>query len=589
MVVLLAIVLPFETPVTRVGPVGLTTVEIALYMTLATWGVCTALAGVRKPRHLVRASEDAARSWLVRGAVGWITVVFASAAVAASHQAACVKFALRSLSGVFLFFATRSATRTREGRRWIVAALLAGGTLSALTPLIEVSLPGSDSFWEHFHEHGFDAYGLHRASGAFVYPTVGAMYWEALVPLVIVAPFAAGAGTRRARLVAVLVAAALFAAILATATRSALAGVVLTTAFIGLVTRRWNYPVARVALGALGMFVATCVITVLTSGTSSLVGQRLRFWNDDRWFRVEYRLSTTHATVGAGEALDAPMTLRNTGTLTWRREGPGATRLARHWYRIEGTTGREQLSEYDGDRTELPRSVAPGEQVEITTTGPAPRQEGEYRLALDLVEEGVTWFSEHGNEPASLRVLVVPGARAPADRPPIARMTPLRVPSRPALWRAAVMLWKSRPIFGVGPDNFRRLYEGVIATPDPAHPFTDERVHANSLYFETLADLGLAGLVALVVLAFAVASAVRQGVLSRDPGRLGVALALAAFFIHGLSDYFLEFTSSFGLFWLLAGLVAPADGAAEPGAVGRVPASSVRGATTFRVLLRSSS
>ena len=36
---------------------------------------------------------------------------------------------------------------------------------------------------------------------------------------------------------------------------------------------------------------------------------------------------------------------------------------------------------------------------------------------------------------------------------------------------------------------------------------------------------------------------------------LCVAVALAAFWLHGFVDYFLEFTPTYALFWLLAGLV----------------------------------
>ena len=42
---------------------------------------------------------------------------------------------------------------------------------------------------------------------------------------------------------------------------------------------------------------------------------------------------------------------------------------------------------------------------------------------------------------------------------------------------------------------------------------------------------------------------------------LGVAAALATYLLHGLLDYFFEFTPTYALFWLLAGmLVALAHG-----------------------------
>ena len=36
---------------------------------------------------------------------------------------------------------------------------------------------------------------------------------------------------------------------------------------------------------------------------------------------------------------------------------------------------------------------------------------------------------------------------------------------------------------------------------------------------------------------------------------IGLGAALLAFFLHGAVDYFMEFTPTYGLFWLIAGLL----------------------------------
>ena len=51
------------------------------------------------------------------------------------------------------------------------------------------------------------------------------------------------------------------------------------------------------------------------------------------------------------------------------------------------------------------------------------------------------------------------------------------------------MAWREHPLLGLGPDNFRRAYNRYLGLRRP-----DERLHANNLYFETLASLGLAGI-----------------------------------------------------------------------------------------------
>ena len=86
--------------------------------------------------------------------------------------------------------------------------------------------------------------------------------------------------------------------------------------------------------------------------------------------------------------------------------------------------------------------------------------------------------------------------------------------------------------------------------------YTDARIHANSLYFETLADLGAFGALALLGLAVSLALATRDAIRKKDALYLGLSFAAGLFFVHGASDYFLEFTPTFGLCWMLLGLVA---------------------------------
>ncbi len=54
------------------------------------------------------------------------------------------------------------------------------------------------------------------------------------------------------------------------------------------------------------------------------------------------------------------------------------------------------LVEYDGLRTPFPRPLEPGGTLELAVRLAAPAVAGRYLLELDLVEEGVTWFSAAG-------------------------------------------------------------------------------------------------------------------------------------------------------------------------------------------------
>jgi O-antigen ligase len=135
-------------------------------------------------------------------------------------------------------------------------------------------------------------------------------------------------------------------------------------------------------------------------------------------------------------------------------------------------------------------------------------------------------------------------------------------------------MWREHPWLGVGPDNFRRVYGGYLRRPDP-----DTRLHANNFYIETLATLGAAGLVALAGVMVALAGAVRRA--GRDPRAgvmaLGIGGGMAAYAVHGTLDYFLEFTPTYGLLWLLAGMiVALAGQSPEAGPAAGAPADAGR-------------
>ncbi len=132
---------------------------------------------------------------------------------------------------------------------------------------------------------------------------------------------------------------------------------------------------------------------------------------------------------------------------------------------------------------------------------------------------------------------------------------------RRTLWRGALAAFRAHPVLGIGPDNFRHLSGEYLGRTD-----TDPRMHANSLYFETLADLGALGALAFAALVVAFAAAARRAV--RAPATrlwaLGFGVALGTYLLHGALDYFLEFTPTYALFWLLAGtLVALATPAGE--------------------------
>jgi phosphoglycerol transferase MdoB-like AlkP superfamily enzyme len=119
--------------------------------------------------------------------------------------------------------------------------------------------------------------------------------------------------------------------------------------------------------------------------------------------------STTHAfsVTGGGDARifflnrerEVPLRLRNDGFVTWIPEE--RFKFSYHWL----SPGSEPVDE--GFRTRLPTEVAPGDAIAIRARVKNLPPPGIYRLQWDLVQEGVTWFSEKDRTPEPARWVVV--------------------------------------------------------------------------------------------------------------------------------------------------------------------------------------
>ena len=209
-----------------------------------------------------------------------------------------------------------------------------------------------------------------------------------------------------------------------------------------------------------------------------------------------------------------------------------------------------------------------------------PARPGRYVLAWDLLQNHVAWCSTRGAALGQTEVEVVAGAVTLPVQPlppplPASALTAAQSRAQVArltLWRAAWRLWRQHPWLGVGPDNFRFWWGDALGLVDWRPAGQPPVLHSNSLYVEILVTLGLAGAVCFAWLLLSLGrrvlnllkrllahAAVNDVAANRDRGLnwlLGLSATVIVFLAHGLFDYFLEFTPTYLLWWMVVASLA---------------------------------
>lgn len=548
---ILAFSLPYELerPLLSIGPLAFTNVELLLGIVLLAAVIAFPTQSPARPPQ----------SWIWLG-LWFLLAMVLSVAFAPNDQGNAAKAALRTLSGLLLVLAVPRLAVTPGQRRMVAWALLAGSLLAVTIGLVE-SLAGYDFGWLRLWRAEPTVAGpFLRLSGPYDYANQAAMSIEATLPL-LVAGLAGALAARRWGWSAGLVAGLLVfiqAAVL-TFSRASFVTLSLVAAMMaGLLLVRSASGSTRRRLAML--WGATAAAVLLAVGANWLFGStfrmRLQSDVDTGWYRVTIAAPAVLKLSADGTAV-VPITLTNTGTLTWRRNGTNRFNLGMRWQPAD--TGRELAAR---PRWPLSADVPPGGSVTLEVIVRAPIQEGDYRLIWDVVHENVTWFGAKTQQETATTVIVTGNAEPRPGGGQLASETtlPLQfdqpIPGRRALWGVALRLVQAHLLTGLGPDNYRLSYGETLNTIQGTDTVWNDTIHSNNWYLETLVSFGLfGGLPFLLWLGLLGLDIVRTALRpSADAWRQAAGAGLLAFMIHGLLDYFLLFNATALLFWMLAAL-----------------------------------
>lgn len=544
LLLVLALTLAFEhtRPWVTVGPIVLTNVESAVLLTIIFWLLARMFGGrsIMLPRQI----------WLP-GLV-WLAGLTLSTLLAPSFHDQAFLFMGRVLAGVIIALITFNVVTTRERRLAIIVAMVSGAILVAVLGLAEgFGVEPLVAWLDGFKVSPTRVGDVLRVSSTLSYATITAMVLEMILPLLLVLFLLARRSAVRVLLAAGVV--LILATHVLTLSRAGVISLLAALTLMAFVGWRRRRPALIAAAASTAFLLLVLVALVLVGKPTTRL--RLTTETEQAWYQVRYDVKET-VSAAPGQQVLVPVIVTNTGERSWLPDGEFFFSLSYHLHDDEG-----QTVTYDGLRSPLPGIVAPGESASIEGLIRAPEEPGRYTVEWDMVQESVTWFSWKDAPTFTTDLLVKAGQPthgaeiAVSPSPTDVRVTN-PTPGRLELWRAALQMAVDRPILGVGPDNFRWQYGAYAGLEE-----WDTGIHANNLYLEWLAGTGIVGLLAFLWFSWRLAR-LALAHQSDQAGEttwlltLGLVAGLLTWYVHGVFDFFYEFTPTYVAFWLLVGLLA---------------------------------
>jgi hypothetical protein len=127
-------------------------------------------------------------------------------------------------------------------------------------------------------------------------------------------------------------------------------------------------------------------------------------------FKAQVTIVSPPAKLRAGEKVVVQIKIKNASNVQWWARGAPVNTSSSNkfyiaagdrWLKADGSV----LTDMDG-RYGISKDLKPGEEEEVPLLITAPTTAGDYTLEVDVVQEGVTWFSEQGSPTAKTRITV---------------------------------------------------------------------------------------------------------------------------------------------------------------------------------------
>ena len=473
-----------------------------------------------------------------------------SAAVAPMNRVLAAKFVLRMAASAVLALAVAAAPRD-VARRGLPVLSVVGARVAALAILEGAGVLSLDPFLDRFRAGPYWIGTSRRATAGSENPNLAAaVLLYGLVPAV-----GAAALHRAPALLAVPLAAFFGLGLLFTYSRGGLVALAAALTVLGLAL------LARARAAARAPALAVLTLVVVTVAFAASKGPRAsRLYAEGRApsHAVTYAHGEAFLSLAPRELREVPVALTNTGTAAWSVATLGCT-----WRKAEGTLATDWQATSVCPVTRVP-PASPGATVHVRAAIRAPDSEGRYLLVWDLFADG--WaLSSRGVAPAMVPSVV---SRDPAAARPFSYSAPPETwqRGRAGLWRAAVAMWRARPLTGIGPDNFRWAHAADAS--GPSGDTHETLIPANNLFLEAAATTGTLGLLALVGTLAATARAAWRALRRAAPGsadavQAAVLLALTTgVAVHGTVDTLLGFTGHYLFLGIVVG-AASADARAD--------------------------